>query len=116
MPAAKYDLVIEQGTDYIKSFNLKNPDNSIKDLNGFTAKMQIRQYKFDAEAKYEASTANGKILIAVNSGTVQLRFPNQDTANFDFNKGVYDIELTDQSGIITRLMEGEVIISKEVTR
>lgn len=116
MPAANYELKIEQGADFIKSFVLKNPDNSVKDLTGHTARMQIRQYVFSDEVLFEATTENGKLLINVGTGTVQMRFTNTDTGSLSVKRGVYDLELIDSTGQVIRLIEGNVLISREVTR
>lgn len=116
MPAASYNLTIEQGADFIKSFVLKNSDDTIKDLTGYTARMQIRQYVFSEEVEYEATTENAKLLINVGTGTVQMRFPSSDTSAFTIKRGVYDLELIDSSGQVIRLIQGNVQISREVTR
>jgi hypothetical protein len=49
-------------------------------------------------------------------GTVLLTINDADTTAFDFVRGVYDIEVIDSDGIVTRLVEGNVELSKEVTR
>lgn len=116
MPAATYNLVIEQGADFIKSFVLRNPDESIKDLTGYTARMQIRQYVFSEDAEYEATTENGRLVINIGTGSIQMRFPSSDTSLFEIKRGVYDLEIVDISGQVTRLIQGTVQISREVTR
>jgi len=86
------------------------------DLTGFTADMQIRQNVQSSTILYEASTANGAIVLGGTAGTITLTIPASATAGFTWIKGVYDMNLTSSGGIVTRLLQGTVVVSPEVTR
>jgi hypothetical protein len=86
------------------------------DLTGFTARMQIRE-TVDATAVLKSlTTENGGITLGDTAGTVDLLISATETAAFTFGNAVYDLELIDGSGIVTRLLSGNVSLSKEVTR
>ena len=86
------------------------------DLTGFTAQMQIRQTVQSATILYTASTSLGQIVLGGTAGTIALTIPASDTAGFTWLRGVYDMNLTSSGGIVTRLIQGNVIVSPEVTR
>jgi hypothetical protein len=78
--------------------------------------MQIRQTVQSSTVLYSASTAGGQIVLGGTAGTIALTIPASDTAGFSWIRGVYDINLTSSGGIVTRLIQGNVIVSPEVTR
>jgi hypothetical protein len=83
-------------------------------LAGYTARMDIRA-SVDATATIATlTTANAKIILG--TGVVELLLPATETAGFTFQQAVYDLELVDGSGKVTRLLDGIITLSKEVTR
>jgi hypothetical protein len=48
--------------------------------------------------------------------TIELEISAADTADVEAMKAVYDLELESAGGDVTRLLEGEALISPEVTR
>jgi hypothetical protein len=116
MAATKYDLTIEQGVSLNLSMFLKNPDNSVMDLSGYTARMHIRQYVFDTSFLIELTTENGRIVFSIVNGSLTLRLTASETAILSVKRAVYDLELVHSSGNVIRLIEGTVNISTEVTR
>jgi len=126
-----YNLCINQGATYSVTF-VWNTGSSCGctngcscgcssnlipvDLTGFTAAMQIRQTVQSSTVLYSASTAGGQIVLGGTAGTIALTIPASATAGFSWIRGVYDINLTSSGGIVTRLIQGNVIVSPEVTR
>ena len=86
-----------------------------KDLTGYTARMHIREELDDTVTIHEMTTPTD-ITISTNDAKITMTISATDTAAFDFDRAVYDLELVDGSGIVTRLLEGEVELIKEVTR
>ena len=122
--AIKYDLVVDQGATYIKQFTWYNPppvpnpqnlkQGDPKDLSGYTGELQIRETIDDTLPKLTLTSVNGGIVIS--GGVVKLRIEASATSAFDFSTGVYDLELTAPDGTVTRLVEGKVKVSPNVTR
>jgi len=118
--AGKLNIVIEQGT----TFNpvLTYTDNSTPavpiDLSGYTARMQIRLKQTDATfiVGGELTTENSGITLGGAAGTVTLLITDTVTTAFTFASAVYDLELIDGSGIVSRLLTGTVTLSTETTR
>lgn len=115
--AVSQNLTIEQGATFSFAVTWFASDGvTPRDLTGYTARMQVRD-SYDAVSFHvELTTENGRIAITPAEGKVALTISATDTAALDFSAGVYDLELVDVSGVVTRLMEGGVAFSPEVTR
>lgn len=129
MAAGVYNMAVDQGATYIRTFTwyacscgcesscgCGTSSSTPVDLTGFTADMQIRQTVQSATILYQASTTNGAIVLGGALGTITLTIPASATTGFTWNKGVYDLNLTSSGGIVTRLLQGTVVVSPEVTR
>lgn len=86
------------------------------DLAGYTARMQVRASQSDAVILLELTTANGGIVIDNILKTITITITATATAAFTFTGGVYDLEMVAPGGVVTRLLEGSVVIGEEVTR
>lgn len=116
MPAAVYDLFVEQGATFVKTITWKDSAGVPVNLTGYTARMQFRPSVNSSTILASATTENGRITLGGALGTVDIEFDADATAAFDFVSAVYDLELESASGFVTRLLEGGVEVSKEVTR
>lgn len=115
MPAMKHKLKIEQGTSWRKPF-VRTLDGAAVDLSGWTARMQIREKVDAATVVLELTTENGGIEIDPLIGGITLVFQPSDTSGQSWRTGVYDVELIDIYGNVTRILYGSVTLSPEVTR
>lgn len=118
MSAGKYKLHIMQGSTFRKHFVWKTGEPPVVvNLTGWTARMQIRE-QIDAELfLVELTTENGGITLGGVLGTIDLLLTDAQTTLLTFDVAYYDIELIAPSGgDVTRLLQGMVINSKEVTR
>jgi hypothetical protein len=84
-------------------------------LTGYTAKLQVRSLPSDPDAVLTLTTENGGITITPLTGFVAVTATATQTGAIDEGTYVYDIELVNGS-IVTRLAQGQVIVSPEVTR
>lgn len=115
MAAATYNFTIEQGATLTKTF-VWNSGGSPVNLTGYTAKMQVRASSASEEVLLELSSANNNIAITVATGTIVLTFSAVTTAAIAWRRGKYDLELTSGDGTVTRLVEGVITVSREITR
>lgn len=113
-PATR-NLTIYQGATFAFSFVWKS-DDVVVNLAGYTARMQVRESFGSAAILLALTTENGGITITAGEGKVALNCSAADTADLDFISGLYDIELISGAGIVYRLLQGEVFLSREVTR
>lgn len=116
MPAATYDLFVEQGATFIKTITWKDSAGDEVNLTGYTARMQFRSSVNSSTILASATTEDGRIVLGGAAGTIAITFDADDTAAFNFVSAVYDLELESAAGFVTRLLEGGVEVSKEVTR
>lgn len=117
MAAAQHDLVVEQGASYSQSIIWKtgSPATAVN-LTGYSARCQFRTSISASTAALSLTTENGRIALTANTGTITLSINAADTSALAAGRYVYDLELVSSGGQVTRLMEGIVTVSAEVTR
>ena len=112
MPAGTYNIVIDQGSDFAIQLTLSEEEIP-KNLTGYSARAQMRRTKasdtisatFTCEVRDEA---NGIIVMSLG---------NQETVNLDSGLYYYDLEVyTENDANVTRLIEGQVTLTQEITR
>ena len=88
------------------------------DLTNYTARMHIRENIDDTTTILELATGGQGITIDAALGKVTFTITAAQTAAFDFDVAYYDLEIVDDSAepVVTRILEGEIEICKEVTR
>ena len=85
-------------------------------LAGYTGALQIRSLPSSPTKVLDLTTSNGGISITANQGKVSVHATAVQTAAIDDGVYVYDCEITSAAGIVTRLVQGQVVVSPEVTR
>lgn len=111
-----YNFTIYQGATFRRIFTWKDENEEVVDLTSYTARMHIRE-SVDADDPFlTLTTENGGISLGGMSGTITLAISDSDSAAITVTNGIYDLELESGAGTVTRLLQGNVIISKEVTR
>lgn len=116
MPAANYDLDIEQGVPYERVLFLKDAQGAILNLAGYTARMQVRPYVSSSEVLVELTSANTGLVLDPVLGSLTIKLTELQTQSLLYSKSVYDIELVDTTLKPIRLLMGYVLVSPEVTR
>jgi hypothetical protein len=119
---AFFNLYVNQYATYTATFTVQSNPYSTSvgssyspiDLTGYTAALQIRPFAGSTTIYYDAGAAND-LTLGGPLGTVSLVIDSTDTANFTWFQGVYDLLITDSSGVSTRLLQGSVIVSQGVT-
>lgn len=115
MAALEYDMTINQGETWSIAFPVLDGAGDPLPVDGWHVRAQIRLYKNSATPAFEWN--NTSLLNAVVAGTsVQLRLTPADTALWKFEHALYDVELTDPQGGVTRIAEGRVLLKAEITR
>jgi hypothetical protein len=112
--AGQYNFTIEQGA----TFNLLMTwriDNVAVNLTGYTARLQARIDVDETDTILSLTTGAG-ITLGGAAGTISLDQTATQTALLPKGEYVYDLELQSSGGIVTRLLQGELNISAEVTR
>jgi hypothetical protein len=121
MIAGVYNIFCEQGTTFGRTFELQYPDPLEPDvyydydLTGFTARMQVRRTIESTTKIIELTTENGGIEIDGVQGKLTVIMTATQTSALS-SSGVYDIEIVDGGGNVSRLVQGVFTLSQEVTR
>lgn len=111
---ASHNFTIYQGATFSHVLTWRDSSEALVNLTGYTARMQIRN-RIGGDTIASLTTENGKISLGGSAGTITLTIAAADTAAIT-EGGVYDLELVSGGGIVTRLLEGSVTLSKEVTK
>jgi hypothetical protein len=108
--AIKANIVIDQGTTFQTTINVTDENDEIVNLTGYTGAAQLRKH-FTSTTSYAFTVS-----ISPTIGTVTLSMSANATANVVGGRYVYDCELTDTNGAVTRLIEGIATVTPQVTR
>lgn len=110
------NLVIKKGATFKKSMLYQDKDGNAIDLTGFTAEMQIRTGYGEEPIISTLTTENGKIILGGVLGSVDLLIGKEETKTFPVAaKDIYDLELLSPADEVIRLIEGNVMITDNVT-
>ena len=86
------------------------------DLTNYTARMTIKD-EIGGTIIDTLTSAGGELIITAALGKVTITIAASVTATYTFDTAVYDLELVDDSPepVVTRIVEGEIELCKEVT-
>lgn len=107
--AEKFNFSIDQGATFSRAFTILDANNNPVDLSGRTANSQMRK-SYTSSTYYQftsALEANGVITLSMSANT---------TEAIPAGRYVYDIETTSNTGVITRVLEGIVTVTPQVTK
>jgi len=107
--AQKLNLIIDQGATFSSSFNVNDDAGDALDLEGYTGRSQIRKH-------FTSSNYVSFGVSVVNTGIVTLSLSSNTTTTLTPGRYVYDVELIDGGGSVSRIVEGVVTVTPEVTR
>ena len=110
--AAKANITIEQGTDFSTTLTVEGVDGTATDLTGYTGGAQIRKhYTSNTATDFTVSFGSPR-----SSGEITLSLSRTQTANIADGRYVYDVEITNSANNRSRLVEGIVTVTPQVTK
>jgi hypothetical protein len=125
MAAARYSFIVEQGATTNIQLKWEDASGSIN-LSGYSGRMQIRptvesstvyltlSSSLDVDGTgLNMSVSDGET--AVQSGSIGIYISAAQSAQLNFDTAYYDLEMMNGNEV-TRLLEGQVKLSKNVTR
>ena len=126
MAAGRYSFVIEQGVTLSLELQYKDSTGTPINLTGCGGKMQIRQSTTSPTAYITLSSSLAVDGTGLNfngsngstpptSGSIGVYISAESSSMLNFDTGVYDLEITSGS-FVTRILEGQVKLSLNVTR
>jgi hypothetical protein len=106
----KVNLVVDQGATFETVLTLTQDNGDLIDLTGYSGTAQLRKHYTSSNSTSFTVTLGGA------NGTVTLGMSANTTANVVAGRYVYDVELVDSGNVATRLIEGIVTVTPQVTR
>lgn len=108
--AIKANLIIDQGSTYSTVIDITDDNDAPIDLTGYTGSAQLRKH-------YSSSNSTPfTVSISPSDGGVSLSLTSTQTSALRAGRYVYDVELTNASNVVSRIVEGIVTITPQVTR
>jgi len=131
MAAGTYNFTIEQGATFERTFKYKDSEGGMLPLTNHNVTMQIREsldsdnfvLNITQEGAIKSDGSNISSTKFTNNSTTEvpsnefgLTIDADTTASMSFDTALYDIELKDNLNKVTRLLQGKIKLSKEITR
>lgn len=113
MSAGIYKAMMEQGATFELVATWRNPDRTPIDLTGYQASMTAAATKGGTRI-IDVTDASGQITLGGPLGTVAVTLPASATALIAPGAYVYEVDLTSTSGVVTRLLEGQLTVDGRV--
>ena len=120
--ADTYDITIDQGATYALNVAYKDSSGTAIPLTGYSARMMVRTVVNASTTLLSLTSSAGGtgnttgLSITAATGLIDIVISSTDTAGLPRGNAVYDLEIVAPSGVVTRLLEGAVLVDPEVTR
>ena len=112
MAAGKYDIVIDQGSDFAIEVQIQQNSANVN-LSTHSARAQLRPTPTSTTKTADFTCS----IVNASQGKIKMSLGNTVTANISNGKYYYDLELVNSSdSSVTRLIEGVARVTPEVTR
>ena len=111
--AAYVELYMDQGADFNNIINLTDDlTNATVNLSGYSVRSQMRRSYYSANPTSNitctiSNSSNGEITMSVTAA---------NTSNIKAGRYLFDLETEDGNGFVTRVLEGIITVTPQVTR
>jgi hypothetical protein len=110
--AIKANLFVDQGSDFSATVSLVDASGNALDLTDYTANAQMRKnYASSSATTFTATVNTPKTL-----GVLTLSLTNAQTSALEPGRYLYDVEIVSNTNVITRVVEGIVTVTPNITR
>jgi ribosomal protein S1 len=106
------ELTVDQGSTFESTIDLVTDDGAVINVAGYVFTGQIRKSYYSTNPTANLTLS---IMDAAN-GNVKVSISAANTANIKAGRYLYDIKMRDTSNTVTRLVEGVITITPQVTR
>jgi hypothetical protein len=108
--AQKVNIIIDQGTTFNTDFSFVDDNDDPIDFSSYTGASQIRK-------SAASSTAFSFTVSLGNNGIISLSMNAATTSSITAGRYLYDLEIQNtSSNTVSRLVEGIVTVTPEITR
>ena len=114
MSSGRYDINVDQGATWAITLTIKQANKLPFNLTGYMGEGMVKKTIDDPSALASFIVTFPSPL----EGKVTLMLPASVTSEFDFTWGVYDFKITSPApnSQVTRVLQGKVILNREVSR
>ncbi len=112
MAAGKHNFTLEQGSTFNREITVQENSQALN-LTGYSARMQMRSTH---DSSSIALTFTAAIANPATNGKINLGATATATAAVEEGIYVYDLEIESSAGTVTRILEGTITVTPEVTR
>lgn len=106
------ELNLDQGTSFETAMDLAGDDGAPIDITNYVFQCQIRKSYYSNSA---AATLTTNITDAA-AGKIKLSLDSAATANIKAGRYLYDVKMTTDQGVTTRVVEGIITVTPQVSR
>jgi hypothetical protein len=111
--AAYVELYIDQGTTFNNIINLTDDlTNTPINVHGYSISSQIRRSYYSANISANITCA----ISNVANGEITMSMTAANTANMKAGRYVFDVKATNSSNVTSRILEGMITVTPQVTR
>jgi len=111
MAAGTYNLSIEQGSSWELSLEVDSTAGTDLNITGYSFASKLARSHYD-----DNPIAMTSAIIAASTGKFRLSLTPTQTAALDpAYTYIYDVEMTSNTGVVTRLIQGSATINAGVT-
>ena len=111
--AAYVELFVDQGANFNNVINLTDDVTNLNvNVQGYTVISQMRRSYYSANASANITCSitnalNGEITMTMNANT---------TANIKAGRYLFDMRVTDRTGVVNRILEGIITVTPRISR
>ena len=104
-------MLIEQGATFSTVVNVVDSAGAAVNLTGYSASSQMRKSYYSSTKQDFTVSVTSPV-----SGEITMSMSAANTSNLTPGRYVYDVEIDDGAGEITRIFEGIITVLPNVTR
>lgn len=108
--ATKANLVIDQGTTFSATITMTDEYGNYINLNDYTGRSQMRKHYASV------SKTDFEVEVDATNSTLTLSLTDEQTSELTPGRYVYDVEVVDTANTVSRIVEGIVTVTPNVTR
>lgn len=115
MSAGTYNLTIDQGSDFSTIFSITetvNGNTAARNLTGWSARASMRP-TLESETSYDFDCV---VISPGLAGKIKMSLPYTRSLNIPAGIYHYDLEIYKGTSNVSRLMQGQIALTREVTR
>lgn len=111
--AAYVELYMDQGATFNNTLNITDDLTNAKvNIQGYSVSSQMRRSYYSANASANivctiTDAANGTILMSLGAA---------NTTNIKAGRYLFDVETVDTNGVTSRILEGIITVTPQITR